>query len=109
MDAVKKQGPADNNNMGGLQNPNPPPLPLHRISSGITPGALRAFLINYLPVATNTALVSLHHCPRTLIQEIRADTPFQGCPLPLALEPAGDVLGRETISQVRFGLQQING
>lgn len=35
MDAVKKQGPADNKNMGGLQNPHPPPLPLHRISSGV--------------------------------------------------------------------------
>lgn len=44
---------------------------------GSEPGVLRAVLINYLPVATNTAPVTLHRCPRTLIQEIHADTPFK--------------------------------
>lgn len=57
---------------------------LHRISSGIMrrSRALQAVLINYLPVAANTAPVTLHHCPRTLIQKIHADTPFKAVLFP---------------------------
>lgn len=40
-------------------------------------GALQVFLINYLPVATNTDSVTPHRRPRTLIQEIHADNPLE--------------------------------
>lgn len=45
-------------------------------------GVLQALLINYLPVATNTASVTPHHCPQTLIQEIHADNPLKAVVFP---------------------------
>lgn len=45
-------------------------------------GALQAFLINYLPIATNTASVTPHHRPQTLIQEIHADNPLKAVLFP---------------------------
>lgn len=55
------------------------PRLLHRISAAVETEqcALQAFLINYLPVATNTASVTTHHRSQTLIQEIHADNPLK--------------------------------
>lgn len=91
-DGVKNQGlalagEADDNIMGRKMhkpwqfvpalNASSTPASPQRWHYGSEPCALRAVLINYLPVATNTAPVTLHRCPRMLIQEIRADTPFK--------------------------------
>lgn len=43
----------------------------------IEQSVLQAFLINYLPLATNTASVTAHHRPQTLIQEIHADNSLE--------------------------------
>lgn len=97
MDGVKNQGPAiageaENNHMGQKIHKSRQFVPARNTSSisaspqkwhyGSELCALRAILINYLPVATNTALVTLHRCPRTLIQEIHADTPFKAVLFP---------------------------